>query len=279
MSPRRDSHSWSAFEMIRREVVAFSRKISSKLGDDRLSDLSAAFSYYALLSLAPFSVGLILASTFLPEKMIDGVFVWIDEILGERTRDAFYFVWTEAKRPGPRTLAGFLSLVGVLLFASAVFNQLHRSLNTIFGVKRAPLKMWVRKRLLSMGLSLGAVFIFIVAAVATSFLTALEQFLPVNLPVFVSMLAAIALTLTITLLYRWLPDTSVSWWAAFPSAILVMLGMTASQSFFSWIMSFSTTFSLYGAAAALPLFLVWVYITSYVFFLGAELAFALNKKL
>lgn len=254
------------------------RRFYRKLERDRLSDLSAAFSYYALLSLAPFAVGLILASTFLPEEQIESVFVWVGQLLGSGVREAAELVWSQAKRPGPRSLAGSLSLLAILVFSSAIFNQIQGSLNHIFRVKRTAVKQWLLKRLLSIALVFGLLGALLLASIVSSLLSAFENPLGLPIPSLLPWAASLGLCLAIALLYRWLPDVSVRWKAALPAAFLVVFGMSIARYGFAFYLSSSTVLSLYGAAATLPAFLVWVYVSSYLFFLGAELTHYWNEK-
>jgi membrane protein len=249
-----------------------------KLQTDNLSDLSASFSYYALLSLGPFSVGLVLASTFLPSSQIDGVFVWVEQLFGPSTRSTFEMVWAEAQRPGPRSLAGFLSLVGILLFSAAIFSQLQSSLNRIFRVRRRAIHQWLLKQLLSVALVFGLLIVLLSAAFLTSLSQALPAMSAIEIPRLIPWISLVVVGLGIAVLFRWLPDTHVGWRAALPSAFAVAIGMQIARSLFAFYLSSSTTLSLYGAAASFPIFLVWVYVTSFLFFLGAELAHFLNEK-
>jgi membrane protein len=81
----------------------------------------------------------------------------------------------------------------------------------------------------------------------------------------------VVLTLLFAVLYRTLPDAPVRWsdvWTgAFLAAILITLGTWA----FGWYLGRASVTSSYGAAGALAAFLLWIYYSAQIFFLGAEL--------
>ncbi|MCY2924318.1 MAG: YihY/virulence factor BrkB family protein [Planctomycetota bacterium] len=76
--------------------------------------------------------------------------------------------------------------------------------------------------------------------------------------------------------YTWMPNTRVRFPAALAgAAAAVALWVIAKQAFFIYVSRVAHK-SLYGAMGALPLFLLWVYLSWAIFLLGAQLTAVLN---
>lgn len=79
-------------------------------------------------------------------------------------------------------------------------------------------------------------------------------------------------------LYSFVPNTSVHWKSAVPSSLL------ATAAFLSWMRLFmvmsigvAARSRIYGAFAAIPVFMFWLYVTWVILLLGVELAYALQN--
>lgn len=79
------------------------------------------------------------------------------------------------------------------------------------------------------------------------------------------------LTVLFAALYHTLPDAPVRWgdvWlGAGVAAVLTTLGTWG----LGWYLGYASVTSAYGAAGALAAFLLWIYYSAQIFFLGAEL--------
>lgn len=165
--------------------------------------------------------------------------------------------------------AGFLALIVVALM---MMNTIDSSLNTIWEVRggRRPLNTFLVYWAV---LSLGPVLIG-ASVVATSYLVSLplwsdtvggfgQRLLGVT-PVITSMLG-------FTLLYTLVPNRQVPLRHALAGGLLAaVLFELAKRGFAAYITQFPNYEAIYGALAAVPIFLVWVYLSAMVMLLGAE---------
>lgn len=81
------------------------------------------------------------------------------------------------------------------------------------------------------------------------------------------------LGLTMCGLFRYVPNTHVRWRHALAGALFVVVGLAAAQKGLSWYMGRVGTFStIYGAFAAVPILLFWIYLAWVIVLLGAVVA-------
>jgi membrane protein len=79
-----------------------------------------------------------------------------------------------------------------------------------------------------------------------------------------------------TLLYRTVPARAVRWRHAAAGSLLVCLAFTTVKAAFTWAVSKSNYSLVYGAFAALPLFLLWLHLMWLLLLYGAEFVHALG---
>lgn len=173
--------------------------------------------------------------------------------------------------------AGQLSVVGLaLLLVSAVlvlFN-IEQAFNVIWRVHRqrkgiiAFLMYWALITLapLLMGLSFALTsYIISLPFIAT---TAAKLGL---IKILLSILPFILAVITFTILYIAIPNCRVPARYAFASGIMAaVLFEIAKYGFAFYLTSFNTYQIIYGALAALPLFLLWIYLLWLIILFGAE---------
>jgi membrane protein len=179
-------------------------------------------------------------------------------------------------------VATIVSVVTLIISATAVFGELQATLNLIWEVQPAPTggvwqSLWalLKQRLFSLALVLALAFLLLVsllisaafAAAATFFHGSDQTFLVRTLEVAVS---GLVLVLVFALLFKYVPDAQIRWrdvWlGGLVSAVLFSLGKTA----IGYYIGQSSIGSPYGAAGSLMVLLVWVYYSALIFFFGAE---------
>jgi membrane protein len=79
-----------------------------------------------------------------------------------------------------------------------------------------------------------------------------------------------------TILYAVAPARRVSWWHALASGALAAIAFEVTRYAFAWYVANSPTYEiLYGALAAVPLFLLWIFIFWMIVLAGAAVTAAL----
>jgi len=236
--------------------------------------LAAALAFYAMLSLAPLLVLTLTILGFLGESTQQQVIAQTQTLIGPQASQGIELLLRNASAQRVEaTVSAIIGLATVILSATGVFVQLQYSLNRIFNVrtKRSFLKGWLYKRFTSllMVLVIGAVILAsVVASSVISFMFRgsgpLAQI--INLAV-----SFAVFTLIFGFMFRVLPDVIITWRdtlvGAALSGVLFVIGEYAIGKY----LGLGGTSSVYGAAGALVILLLWVYYSAIILFLGAEL--------
>lgn len=244
----------------------------------RTPRLAAALSYYSLFSLAPMLFIAVTVGSLLFENLDIGqrLFEQMAQVLGEETviflQEAINSLVDKSTGGGwVSTLIG----LGAILYASTgLFASLKDAINTIWEIpiseRNAP-KQIVLDRLLAFVLVLGAGLLFVISAFTNLIINLIASIVRFELPLTISnnFLLLILAMLSLSLLYKILPDVKISWgdvWlgAAITSMLLFLAGRILGIYF-----SISNVASAFGAASALAVILVSVYYMTQIFLFGA----------
>ncbi|OYO29036.1 YihY family inner membrane protein [Janthinobacterium sp. PC23-8] len=206
-----------------------------------------------------------------------------------------YFIQSVMPKAISNTILGYLTTfaskatrlsaigAGALIFTSvAMMNLIERVFNRIWRVRQE--RRWTRRLLvywaivtlgpLLVGVSLTVTSrVFMATSVATSGLVGDVFFLGA---VFYTLVSIGLTMLAFTLLYMTVPNRDVDWRDAAWGGLLAALAFeVAKRGFGEFIQDFPTYSRIYGALAALPLFLVWIYLSWMITLVGALLVAAL----
>lgn len=249
--------------------------------EDNASQLAAALSYYTAVSIAPLLVlivvlvGLVLGGQQAVESRL---LAQMRGAIGNEGAQFLEAALESAQQPTLASLAGILSFIALLWGSTNVFAQLQNSLNAIWNVEPKPGRgIWgtIRDRFLSFTMVLGIAFLLLVSLVISSVLVVLIDAGQAWLPgidwlwqVVNYVASFVVITLVFAAIYKVLPDVEISWrhvWlGAAITAALFMIGQFALNLYLD---NAGTT---YGAVGSLVIFLLWVYYSAQILFLGAE---------
>ena len=257
-----------------RSTLSFAGRLLDKFLDDDVLTLSAALSFYTLLSFAPLMVLAVWATSLIGPGAEEAMLGQISALAGGDARMAAQAVIDSAnKHPSLGSMAGIIGIVISIVGATTVFAQLQSSLNRIWGITSQPsnaILSWLRRRVLSVGVIAAIVFVLVVSLLASSALGLLLTRNGAWWDVINQVISTIVFAALFTLLFRYLPDARLPWrraaWGGLVTAVLFGLG--------KWLIGFylsrGDVGGAYGAAGSLVVLLVWVYYSSTIFFIGAE---------
>jgi membrane protein len=244
--------------------------------EDRGSLFAAALSYYALLSIFPFMLFLLAASSpFLQSEeairavagAIGGYFPTGPQVIRTTLHEV-------------TQLRGALSIAaaaGFLWSASGVFNILQLAINRAFRVQRQR-PVW-RERIVSLGMVIVASLLF-----GASFLNTTAMRLALHygfvsrhdlLVQYFQIAAGIVVgVLIFGLIYRYVPfDSGVRWRDVWLSAVLAAVLWEIAKLAFAWYLTNLALLNLvYGSVGAIIALMLWSYITAVIMLMCAELA-------
>lgn len=244
--------------------------------------LSAAISYYSIISLP--ALLLIIFKTA-------GYFYGEEAIHGEITSQIEDFVGTQAAYQvsqmimkaqfSTNTVWATVVGIGALIFsATAVFMQLQRALNHIWGIRVQPQKA-ILKLLISRAFSLLMIFLLGMIMIATLILSSLiyvlsdflmEYFQTVGKVIFFTIdiaFSVLILGLLFTAILKVLPDGNVRWRDLWIGALITSVLFNLGKFVIGYYIGQSNPGSAYGAAGSVILILIWVAYSSLVFLFGA----------
>jgi membrane protein len=253
------------------------RVVAGFLKHDDMS-LAAAVAFYTALSFAPLVMLVLTFGGVLGESAQGDLIRFFDQQLGPRASEVTQAVVESAQREDQDTSwwRSAISIVLLVVTASGVFGQLQSSLNLIWEAKAPPrsgMWAWLRKRLLSMGMVLAALFILLVSLVLSA---VVERIAPLGeglaARIAVGVASFIVAMLLFAAIFRVLPDTQIAW-------SRVWLGAATTAALFTvgklgvglYLDRSGVTDSYGGAAGALIALLLWVYYSSIILFVGAEI--------
>ena len=259
-----------------RDLVRFARR---RLREEKLPQVAGSLTFTTTLALVPLLTIVLAIFTTFP-------------IFGQlRTALETYFAQALMPKAISNTIisnltqfadkAKGLSLLGaVLLFVTSttMMGMIERVFNQIWRVRR-PRPLMQRMLVYWALITLGPLLFGLSLSFTSQLFTAtggMTKTVPLVGTV-LSTLASLALTTgAYTLLYVAVPNRSVDWrdalWGALAAAIAFEL---AKRLFALFVRQFPTYAIIYGALAALPLFLLWMYLSWLITLLGAVLAAAL----
>jgi membrane protein len=253
--------------------------------------LGAALAYYTILSMAPLVVVVIavIGLAFGQQAAHGDIMRQIEGLVGHEGAEAIQTIVANANKPKSGIIATLLGLLTLFLGASGVFVELRDSLNKIWEVPLRPGSgIWdtVKERFLSFGMVLAIGFLLLVSLVLSAAIAAASTFLNGLLPIpgwvlhaVNSALSFVVFTGVFAMIYRYLPDTRITWRDTILGAAFTAILFTAGKFAIGLYLGKAGISSTYGAAGSLVVVLVWVYYSAQVFFFGAEFThvYALRK--
>jgi membrane protein len=249
----------------------------------------AALAYYSIFSLGPIIViAIAVAGFFFGGEAVSGqVADSIRDMLGDTGAKAVQAMLADAGQPREGLLAMLLG-VGTLLFAAiGVVVQLKDALNTVWEVGELPGHgMWhfIRSYVVSIAAVLALGFLLLMSLVVTAALAAFGKFAAPHLQEwilhFVSIMVSLSvISLLFAMMFKWLPDAEVDWYDVWLGAIVTAVLFEIGKAAIGFYIGKQGLDSTYGAAASIIVVLIWVYYTSQIILMGAEVtrAFAMHR--
>lgn len=242
--------------------------------------LAAALAYYATFSLAPLIVLALAIAGLLygrrSEVAREELMALAGDVLGAEGAVLLEGVLEgAAAAPTAGVWATVLSTGLLVVGATALFARLQEALNTIWdatpqytGVMGV---LWTRG--LSLLLVIGTGVMVVASLLISSFVAGLAD-LPggwVLIRAVERLGSLVVLVFLFAVLYRTLPDAQVRWSDVWGGAIVAAILVTLGTWGIGLYLGRASVTSSYGAAGALVAFLLWIYYSAQIFFLGAEL--------
>lgn len=256
----------------------FLKRIRQRVGEHNLSMVAAGVAFYAMLALFPALIAVVAIYALVSDPshvqeqldpVVRAVPSDVGSLLDERVKNA-----VDAKRGG-LTVGLVASLLGTLWAASGGVNALTRGLAIIQGTP--PGGSLVRRRLMSIGLTLGAL---VAAAVALALITVFPVVLGhvglgrggrVGVEVLRWLLLLVLVVAALAIVYRVGGPRSANRWGfvSWGVGVAMAVWILGSVGFSVYVSNFGRYNQTYGGLAAVIVLLLWLYLSSYAVLLGA----------
>jgi membrane protein len=279
--------------------VALLREAAVGWWEDDVPRMAAAVAFYTLFSFAPLViVAIMIAGLVFGEEAATGQLAErIEWIVGRTAGQVIEAAVANAHRPNTGVLATLVSVLISLFAATGVFNELGKALDRVWEreprnpsghasatVKQAALELlkarfWAFTMVVGIGLSL------LLSLFASTLLAGLGR--QVNwvwaewfwLGRIVDMLLSVGLsTLAFALIFKVLPASKVAWRDLWPGAFIAAILFSVGRLLIGVYLAHSSVASVYGAAGALVVLMVWTWGSAMVLLFGAEFCQAYARR-
>ena len=255
--------------------------LAERFRDARLGVSASSLTFTTVLAMVPlFAVGLAVFSAFpVFGKFQDTLQRWlIESLVPESIARQVLSYLTQFSLKASRL--GTAGLVAVLLSAVFLMVTIERTLGQIWRLQRQrPLPQ--RVLLYWSAITLGPLLLGSSLAVTSFVVTAsrdVVNVLPGSTRWLLDGFEFLMLTACVSGLYFYVPYTRVRWRHAITAGFLVAGSLEVAKKLMAFYLLEVPTYSLvYGAFAAVPILLVWIYVTWLLVLLGAVLASSLPE--
>jgi membrane protein len=166
---------------------------------------------------------------------------------------------------------GYIGFAALLLTALLMLSSIEESINRIWSIRKKK-KIWKRFLIYNLILFLGPVSVSLSIATTTVISKYFPQFQS-RAKLGALLLSAVLVTLT----YKIFPNKKVQWSSAIISGVAVATICELAKLAYSAYTHKALFYNkVYGGLAAVPLFLVWIYLNWMIFLAGALLCYMLQ---
>ena len=270
-----------------KKIWDFTERVFDQWIEDRCPKLGAALSFYMIFSLSPLLVvAVFVAGLIFGDDAAQGEIVYqIEDMVGKEGAVIVETALKNSRYSADGLTAIIISSVTLLIGSTIVFVELQDSLNQIWKVKSKPgrnlfriIKDFILGRFQSFAMVVGIGFLLLVSLLLSAVLSALNKYLSdtfLSLPSYVFAITDIVIPLFVIfilfmVIYKVLPDVSIHWKDVWVGALVTSALFVLGKYLIGLYLGSSTVASTYGAAGSLVIFLLWIYYSAQILFLGAE---------
>jgi len=267
-------------EIPKRGWVQILKRAWAESKTDQVPLLAAGVAFYSFLSLFPAMIAAVTVYGLIADPRT--VAEQTQQLTEALPNDAASLISSQLKAitQTPEQSLGFGLLVALMLAlwsAAGGVGNVVTAINLAYDEEET--RGFVKRKALALGLTLGAIVFVVVAiglvAVAPALL---EAFVPSGaaywlLQIVRWLLLVVAVTLVLAVLYRYAPDRDEPkfQWVSVGAAIATVIWLVASLGFSLYVNNFGSYGKTYGALAGVVVLLLWLWITSFIVLLGAEI--------
>ena len=258
----------------------FLLELFTRFQQDKCSSVAAELTITSLLALVPLTTLVFALLALIPNfedmalKLQQYLFAYFIPASGESIQNYLIEFVEKAKSMSG---VGFLML---FITALMMMRTIDKSFNHIWKLKKEQSKVrtfLVYWAVLTLGpIALGA------SIVITSYINSLpiiNEVVAENSVWFKNILPLLMASIAFTVMYYVIPNRKILIKHALASAFIAALLFEIAKSGFGLFVKYFSTYELvFGALAAIPLFLIWIYVSWNIVLFGAEVCFGLSNN-
>jgi len=263
-------------------LVSFAWRVVARMRAIGLARAAASLSFTTLLALVPLAT---VALTFVArfpvfQQWLDTLERFLLQHMLPATATTVVHHYIREFTENAASLTG-ISILFIAATATMATATIEREINLIWGIER---RRPIGRRIViyALGLTVGPVLVGASLSLSTWLLTQSLAALPLDEPyakLFLKPLPLVFTTAALTLLYAAVPAQRVAWRHALIGALLAALAFEGAKHGFAFYLTQVPTYRLvYGAVAALPLFLIWIYLCWLIVLAGAAVTATLEES-
>ena len=252
------------------------RTLRLRFREDHLGLTASSLTFTTIISLVPLMTVMLALFTAFP--MFAKFQATLQQYLVESlvpnniARPVMQTLTTFAGKANRLGTAGLVVLLGTAL---ALVFTIDRTLNGIWRVPK-PRPLAQRVLVYWAAMTLGPLLLGI-SLTMTSYAISASKGIVGAIPGGVALLLGVIefglLAAGMAALFRYVPNTHVRWAHAWSGGLFVSVGFEVAKRLLAWYVASVPTYSMvYGAFAALPIFLLWIYLGWVIVLLGAVIA-------
>lgn len=257
-------------------VLTVAAVLWERLRQDRLALTASSLTYTTVLALVPLFTVVLSVFTLFPtfRNMESALQQWLVESLipadiASNVMDYLTQFTSKASQ------LGLVGIAGLALVALSLMLTVDKTLNQIWRAsERRPFGQ--RVLIYWAALTLGPLVLGASVAITSYAVTSSQGWFPglsKGAGFALGLLQFLLLTGGLTALYRFVPNTPVRWGHALLGALFVTLTLAAARWGLGVYLSHVPTYAhIYGAFAALPILLLWIYVSWLIVLFGAVIA-------
>ena len=267
-------------EIPRRGWQQILKRAAKETGEDQMPLIAAGVAFYSFLSLFPAMIAAVMVYGLIADRRtVADQTQSLTEALPNDAASLISDQLTAIIKTPEQSLGLGLLIAVTLAFYSAAggVGNLVTAVNLAYDEEET--RGFVKRKLLSLALTLGAI-VFVVVAIGLVAVAPvlLEELVPTGAAYWLAQVArwlllVVAVMFGLAVLYRYSPDRQNPKFAwVTPGAIVAtLLWLVASFGFSIYVDSFGSYGETYGALAGVVVLLLWLWITNLLVLLGAEI--------
>ena len=288
-APESDAKPDSPDDLTKQSWTYVARKTAREFSKDECTDLAAALTYYAVLSVFPAAIALMSLVGVVGDgpQTVDTLLQVLRDVGASSVADTLQPTLLELSAAPGTGLALVLGLLAALWSASGYVTSFGRAMNRIYEVGEGR-PIWKLRPLM---LVLTLVVIVLAALVAGALVvtgpaadaignalgigsTAVVVWDIVKWPVLLGVVVVI-----VALLYYATPNVQQPKfrWISLGAGLAILVWVLASAAFGFYVANFSSYNKTYGSLAGVIVFLLWLWLTNLALLFGAELDAELER--